>query len=220
MKLKPNPIIKGRRICLRCTRWRPITDFGHTASRKAATGVYISGFCQPCLRAQAREWYVRNREAHIARVGAWKKKNPDLVKRYAAIHSAKRRTPEGRAKENERQKKRFQDPVMGPRMREYFRIYRNMKRQEERGHGVTRRSATHGWREGSDLPMVPIEPFVEWFTSLNGSRPTDEQMGEALSRAVRRATSGKIKKIHLDTVDKVGVLVGEVGLIHLLYPLS
>lgn len=78
-------------------------------------------------------------------------------------------------------------------------------------------------RKGHD-PLVPAKPFVEWFLSFNGSTPTENEMGEAVARAVRRAINGSSdsrpleeRKIKLSTVDHIGVLVGETYLVHTLY---
>jgi hypothetical protein len=75
------------------------------------------------------------------------------------------------------------------------------------------------------VPLVPAKPFVEWFLSLNGSTPTEDQMGDKVARAVRRAINGgsgsaadlESRRIRLDIVDEVGVLVGQPFLIHSLY---
>jgi hypothetical protein len=96
--------------------------------------------------------------------------------------------------------------------REYQRIQAALEGRRQRGPW---KKYAHELDER--LKLVPAEPFVQWFQSLNGSTPTESQMGPRLARAVRRATSGEIQKIHLDIVDEVGVLVGQTYLIHTLY---
>lgn len=78
------------------------------------------------------------------------------------------------------------------------------------------------------LGRVPVEPFVEWWLALNGSRPTEAQMGPALARAVRRAVYGandsaeniEDRKMDLEHVDQIGILTGFPHLIHVIYPYS
>lgn len=76
------------------------------------------------------------------------------------------------------------------------------------------------------VPFVPVKPFVEWYLSLNGRTPTYDQLGDRLARAVHRAIYGSSRGAHedlderrmrLDIVDEVGVIVGETYLIHALY---
>jgi hypothetical protein len=73
-------------------------------------------------------------------------------------------------------------------------------------------------------PLVPVDPFLEWFDSLNGSRPTEGKLGVALARAVRRARTGDKdsritgRKMRLHTVIAVADLVGVPEIVHELYP--
>ena len=96
--------------------------------------------------------------------------------------------------------------------REYGRMRRAEMGMESRGPW---RKYRHEMLER--LKMVPVEPFVKWFQSLNGTSPTEKQLGDRLARAVRRATSGETKKIRLDIVDDVGVIAGYPHIIHTLY---
>lgn len=68
------------------------------------------------------------------------------------------------------------------------------------------------------LPLVDPQPFLVWLDSLNGSTPTEAEMGAALTRAIRRLRQGEHKRVGLDIVDQMGVLVGQPHLVHALYP--
>lgn len=99
--------------------------------------------------------------------------------------------------------------------REYGRMARAMA-------GVTPRGP---WRRyahevNGQSPLVDVGPFVAWWSTLNGSRPTEKTMGEALSRGVRRAVSGEVEKIHESTIDAAGVLAGEPQLLRVIYPID
>lgn len=167
-----NPIIMGRRICNGvCGRWRLITDFGHKADSNADQGRYITGACEPCMRAAGRDWYKRNSQKQIDSAKKWKLENPERVKLYKEIEKASKRTPEARAKERIRQRRRYADPVIGPKMREYHRIYRNMKRSEgKNGRPVDLRYARSAdsykpYTSPADA-LVPREPFATWLEEI------------------------------------------------------
>jgi len=75
------------------------------------------------------------------------------------------------------------------------------------------------------MNFVDAEPFVKWFLGLNGKTPTEGEMGDRLARAVRRAINGGLestdnvenRRLRLDIVDEIGVLVGEPQLVRVLY---
>lgn len=212
-KRRANPVVMGRRICNGpCGRWRRICDFAHRAEARAENGIYILGMCESCHREQQREWYRRNRDVHKENVKRWKQDNPELVEKYRERERSKRSTAERREYERKRSYERYHDPVKGPQLREYFRMYRNAKRAEA-GVNIQRNNYDPG-----KSPKVPVGPFLEWFKSLNGTAPTEVEMGENLSRLMRRLRSGEQNFVNIATVDEVAVLVGEPHMVSILYP--
>ena len=158
-------MVCGRRVCNGpCRRWRPITDFGHKADGRARNGLYVTGVCIACSRAYGRQWYRRNAEHHKQNVKVWKANHPELVAHHREVQAARRRTPEGRRKENEYQHFRRNHPIMGPQVREYFRVYRNMKRHEH-GEGYPEKSkgsrSEHSYRF-LERDTDDAEPFRQW----------------------------------------------------------
>lgn len=126
-----------------------------------------------------------------------KKENP-------AVLEAKRRRQD-RKRRNNVARKQYQA--------EYGRMERALQ-------GKKPRPKAWKYAPGGRLKLVDAQPFVEWYSGLNGSTPTGAMLGERLARSVRRALSGEVQNIHLDIVDEVGVLVGEVHLIRLLYDMD
>lgn len=187
----------SRPDCERRGQWLKVPDDFPMRKRKLKCGEvkrYPAGECKQCNRRRADEW-----KAKIIReqgLEAWQKLN-----------------------------KRYNDKRDPDHKRRYNREYTRMRRIEQ---GVTPRGPWKKYRHEVEerMKLVPVKPFVEWFQSLNGSTPTEDQMGDRLSRAVRRAINGggesaeslEDRRIHLDIVDEVGVLVGEPFLIHALYP--
>jgi len=100
------------------------------------------------------------------------------------------------------------------------RYYREWGRMHRALNGAKVRGPNHPYKHEAvgGTPMVNAEPFKTWFEGLNGTRPTQTQLGESLARTVRRVTSGEAKKIHLEHVDAVGVIVGQPELHRVLYP--
>lgn len=211
---QPNPVVCGRRVCNGpCGRWRPITDFKHRAERSARRGFYVLGVCNGCARACGRDWYKRNAEDHKANVRVWQEQHPELVEGYRQISLERRKTPEGRARERDYQQSRRDDPVMGPIIREYFRVYRNMKRHEL-GEGYAEKAkgsrSEHSYRDERDL--VPSGPFVNWLETYfpkGRLQPLAKKLGvdEAfLRRIIKGETTDKSGK----TVPYVNVTIGLV----------
>ena len=58
-----NPDVDTDRTCSRCGQTKPIAEFPLRSD-----GRRRHSWCRPCKVAYDREWYARNREAHIARV--------------------------------------------------------------------------------------------------------------------------------------------------------
>lgn len=54
------------KTCVRCRRIRPLSDF----PLRRKDGVRRHTHCRECKAAYQRQWYERNRERHIARVNA------------------------------------------------------------------------------------------------------------------------------------------------------
>lgn len=75
------------------------------------------------INAYFREYYKKNKAKHLKRVNAWKKKNPDKLKKYAANN------PENRKKRRVISK-RYRDKNR-PRWNEYQRNYK-LKQQQAR----------------------------------------------------------------------------------------
>lgn len=182
-RAKPNPVVCGRRVCNGpCGRWRPITDFGHRAERSAPNGVYVTGKCVACARSYGRDWYKRNAEQHKQNVKVWKSNNPELVAQYREVQLARRRTPEGRRKEREYRKFRQDHPIMGPRVREYFRVYRNMKRHEL-GEGYEEKvkgSRSEHSYNFLERDVVDAEPFRQWLKKYYAGGAI-QKLAEAMS---------------------------------------
>lgn len=50
-----NPVICGRKICGRCGRWRPVSDF-RRRGRSASAG--LGSYCNACERQRRRGWWT------------------------------------------------------------------------------------------------------------------------------------------------------------------
>lgn len=185
--------------CDRVGQWLRVPEDFYVKRKRLKSGEIVnhpSGQCRHCEAKRRHKW----RQEFIAEHGEeeWKKVN----KRWNA-----NRDPE-RTRKIRRESRRINDALIGryksPRgpLKKYL-------------HELT-----------EPLPLVPAKPFVDWFLSLNGARPTEDQMGESLARNVRRAVHGghdsvsdvERRRVHMETVDAVGILAGVPHLISALYP--
>jgi hypothetical protein len=174
-----------------CGRYLLIEDNFHMQMKRLKDGDIIyrhASRCKECTAKRRSELHKQNREKIL-------KQKKDQYKRRKKSRT-KREQEEYRKKQ-----------------REAARIRRALAGVEIRGPWIRYRHEVD-----ERLQMVDVGPFVEWFTSLNGTTPSDGQLGDNLARAIRRAISGEVKKIHLDLVDEVGVIVGIPHLIYTLYP--
>ena len=179
--------------CSRCvklgrTGWQPGENFG-TRKNKLKSGVVSITYRNECRRCERERQALRRQDPKV------REQNAERARRWAKSEKGKR----------------------------YYREWHRMKRIE---NGANPRGPVKKYRHevGNQMELVPVRPFVDWWLSLNGSRPSETEMGEALSRAVRRAVYGdqdsgpaETRRMRLDTVDEVGVLVGQPHLIYLLY---
>ena len=189
----------SRESCDRAGEWLRVPEDFLMRKRRLKSGeivVYPSGHCRLCDRERRRQW----KEDFIAKYGeeVWKERNKEWNS-----HRDRERTRKVR-----REHRRLEDAISGryPNLRGPWKKY------------------AHELNE--PLPLVPAKPFVDWYLGLNGSRPTESEMGDNVARAVRRAVYGgkdsvcdvELRRLHLETVDAVGVLVGVPQLIRALYP--
>jgi len=105
------------------------------------------------------------------------------------------------------------------------RYQREWKRMKRLGEGLPLGPSWLKYRheveppeEDGTMELVDAAPFVQWFESLNGDRPTPAQMGPTVSRAVRRVTNDGQKRISIQHVDFVCTLAGHPEVPKILYP--
>ena len=188
----PEPVERKR--CNTCKEWKVAErDFykksHYTKSRGKVVG--YSSSCKLCDRKRIRAWEERLRQ-----------EDPEAFRQRKLAQDKRRR------KKPER-----------------LRYQSEHKRMNRAIRGSKPRPSAQKYKSGGKLELKPAQPFVEWYLGLNGNRPTEEMMGDAVARAVRRAVYGgpesaerlEDRRIRLDVVDDVGVLVGVVHLVHLLY---
>ena len=200
---KTPAIVCGRKFCSVCKRWRHLLDFGVARWVDPITRevpMYWRSQCLTCERVIGRE------------------KNARLNGRDRP-YGARQPRMRGQTRNRhwyQKHLERMKDPEYAARYREYQRMWAEGKRREM---GVPAREAMYEKRQILDgTPMVDATAFKDWFNSLNGSTPSSESLGEALTRRISAVRSGEQKKIHLSLVDEVGHIVGATHLTHTLYP--
>lgn len=184
---KKDFVVLGRKFCQgKCGRWRLLVDFHVRRRDKDGNPVEWQGLCKTCQKmSQRKSPYPR------------KSLTPEERRAYKrALHMRLR-----------------SDPEWAERNREYHRIYAEGRR---RAQGIQPRFKQFENREVSDgTPLVDPGPFVEWFNSLNGSRPA---MDDGLARRVWAVRNGETKRIHISVIDQVTVLAGQPEMTYILYP--
>ena len=93
------------------------------------------------------------------------------------------------------------------KQREYARDYQRRKRGQPIVDPAIER-----------MPYVDPAPFVKWWISLNGDRPSDEVLGGKLSRVVNRMTFEGQKRVRLDTIYDLCTAVDRPEMAKVLYP--
>lgn len=66
------------RTCNKCLTTKPIEEFPWKQKSKGTRQYH----CQECARAHSREWYNKNKQAHVANVRTYNKKSVDAYKEY------------------------------------------------------------------------------------------------------------------------------------------
>jgi transcriptional regulator with XRE-family HTH domain len=97
----PNPIICGRKFCATCGRWRLIVDFPCYTREPFR----LQGSCRLCTKLYRRKWVAE----HAEQVKRTQRKHREL------------HLEEVRAREREYERKRREDPVTAPIVREQRR---------------------------------------------------------------------------------------------------
>lgn len=188
---KKDFVVLGRKFCQgKCGRWRLLIDFHVRRRDEEGNPTEWQGVCQSCNRVAQRK----------------SDKPRQKMSREDALH-----------RRRERHRWRMaHDPEYAENWREYQRIYSEGRR---RAAGVQPRVKLFENRKViDDTPLVDAGPFIEWFESLNGSRPTTTQLGDALTRRIYGVRSGEQSKIHLSMVDEVAHIANAPEITYILYP--
>ena len=203
----PKPLIwRGYRNCDRCTRWRPVSDFTVYLTR---TGYeQIKGECEYCKRERERERYHRlSVEKKRAKGVAANKRT--MKRRNDALHEIER-LRSILDKQNEQLEKQHD------------------KLQRARKNASPPRGTING-------SAVDITPFRMWLMRQHRQHGYDtgalaEDIGMDSTRTKKWLDgfiwngAGRdpdpIRAIDIGTVDKIGVAMGDPGLLERLYPLE
>lgn len=208
MKIRgPNPRLwRGYRNCDKCTRWRPVSDF--TVYRTRTGYEQIKGTCDKCKRDAERERYEKLTLEQKRAKGV--KANEQAQKRRdSALHEIERL-------------RKILDKQNVKLDKQYDKIERSRK--------IVR--VPYG--TGSGI-AVDIIPFRMWL--MRQYRQHDYNLGDLAKHIgqdpsrVRRWLDGylwngtgrdpePIRSIYIANIDKIGVAVGDPGLLERLYPLE